>query len=284
MPRLVAAPSINDTRGRALTELVERPGEIDLTPLLIYRLDSTPDGALAFLAWQFDILSPLWQLVAPLSQSIDALTNIDTLIDIDTLLQGGGEATAATQPQRELLRVAIPLHRFRGTPWAIKTALASLGWNDVELLEGQTSWGGTSYPASQGWAVFRVRIRLGERQAVETGVAETIVASVEFFKPARAWLDSVWFVLPPLGDAAPIPGDALVVDGIAQAGSDVAPKPQDGELLIAIVMGGLADVYGPAAPRYDAHYRHSGITHGEGEPSVADSAAIINGVAVLRGG
>ncbi|MGH7947796.1 MAG: phage tail protein [Candidatus Binataceae bacterium] len=284
MPRLVAAPSINDTRGRALTELAERLGEIDLAPLLIYRLDSVPDAALAFLAWQFDILSPLWQLVAPLTDSIDALTNIDTLIDIDTLLQGGGEATAATQPQRELLRVAIPLHRFRGTPWAIKTALASLGWLAVELLEGQTSWGGTSYPASQGWAVFRVRIHLGETQAVETGVTQTIVASVEFFKPARAWLDSVWFVTPALGDGAPAPSDVLVIDGIAQTGSDVAPKPQDGAIVIAIVLGGLADTYGPAVPLYDAHYRHSGITHGEGEPNVADSALIVDGVAVLRGG
>ncbi|MGH7863507.1 MAG: phage tail protein [Candidatus Binataceae bacterium] len=284
MPRLVAAPSINDTRGRALTGLVERSGEIDLTPLLIYRLDSVAEGALPFLAWQFDILSPLWQLVAPLASSIDALTDIDTLIDIDTLLQGGGETTSATQRQRELLRVAIPLHRYRGTPWAIKTALASLGWNDVELLEGQTKWGGTNYPPSQGWAVFRVRIHLGETRAVATGVAQTIVAAVEFFKPARAWLDSVWFVTAPLGDGVGAPSDVLVIDGIAQTGSDVAPKPREGAMVIAIVMAGLVDTYGPAAPLYDAHYRHSGITHGEGEPSVADSAAVIDGVAVLRGG
>jgi hypothetical protein len=115
-------------------------------------------------------------------------------------------------------------------------------------------------------------------------VAETIVAAVEFFKPVRAWLDSVWFVLPAIGEAAPVPDDALVVDGIAQAGSDVAPKPSDGTLMIAIAMVGLVDAYGPAAPLYDAHYQHSGITHGEDEPNVADAALVVDGVAVLRGG
>jgi P2-related tail formation protein len=284
MPRLTPAPSINDTRGRALAELVERPGGIDLGPLLIYRLDSVPDGALPFLAWQFDILSPLWQLVAPLTRSVDALTNIDTLIDIDTLTQGGEAATPATQAQRELLKQAIPLHRFRGTPWAIKTALASLGWSEVTLLEGQDKWGGTAYPASQGWAAFRVRIHLAAGQAVETTLRQTIVAAVEFFKPARAHLDSVWFVLPALSDAAPTPIDALVIDGIGQFASDVAPRPTDGALVIAIALDALSDAYGPAAPLYDGHYRHSGITHGAGQPIVADSALILNGEAVLQGG
>jgi len=31
----------------------------------------------------------------------------------------------------------------------------------------------------------------------------TITAAVNFFKPARAWLDSVWFILPPIADDAP---------------------------------------------------------------------------------
>ena len=58
MPELSAAPSINDTRTQALLELIERIAAIDLTTLLVYRIDSVVADALPFLAWQFDILSP----------------------------------------------------------------------------------------------------------------------------------------------------------------------------------------------------------------------------------
>src|SRR5713101_9438734 len=80
MPELSAAPSINDSRTQALLELIARLADLDLAPLLIYRIDSVPAGALPFLAWQFDILSPLWQLIAPVAIGVDALTNIDLLI------------------------------------------------------------------------------------------------------------------------------------------------------------------------------------------------------------
>ena len=168
MPELSAAPSINDTRTQALLVLIARLAALDLTTLLVYRIDSVVASALPFLAWQFDVLSPLWQLIAPVALGVDALTNIDLLIDVDNLIESGGLVTelALTEAaQRDLLKSAIGLHRFRGTPWAIKQALASLGWATVTLLEGQTSWGGVAYPSNQGWAVFRVMIDL----AVGTG-------------------------------------------------------------------------------------------------------------------
>ncbi len=43
MPQLIIQPSINDARSNALLDLVGRLGSLDLTPLLVYRLDSTPD-------------------------------------------------------------------------------------------------------------------------------------------------------------------------------------------------------------------------------------------------
>ena len=100
---------------------------------------------------------------------VDALTNIDLLIDVDNLIESGGLVTelALTEAaQRDLLKSAIALHRFRGTPWAIKQALASIGMGAGYLCsKGQTSWGGVAYPSNQGWAVFRVMIDL----AVGTG-------------------------------------------------------------------------------------------------------------------
>ncbi|MGO8801881.1 phage tail protein, partial [Candidatus Binatus sp.] len=187
---LSAAPSINDTRTQALLVLVARLAALDLTTLLVYRIDSVVESALPFLAWQFDILSPLWQLIAPVSLGgVDALTNIDLLIDVDNLIESGGVVSEQPLPEaqeRELLMSAISLHRFRGTPWAIKQALGSLGWTEVALLEGQSTWGGDAYPPNQGWAVFRVMVNLAAGQGVPNGAASTSAAAVNFFKPARA--------------------------------------------------------------------------------------------------
>src|SRR6202035_5916603 len=137
MPELSAAPSINDTRTQALLVLISRLAALDLTTLLVYRIDSVVDDALPFLAWQFDVLSPLWQLIAPVALGVDALTNIDLLIDVDNLIESGGLVTelALTEAaQRELLKNAIALHRFRGTPRAGEHALASFGSASVSLL------------------------------------------------------------------------------------------------------------------------------------------------------
>src|ERR1700682_761102 len=119
MPELSAAPSINDPRTQALLELIARLADLNLAPLLIYRIDSVPAGGLPFLAWQFDILSPLWQLIAPAAVGVDALTNVDLLIDIDNLIETGGVISADSLSEggpRGLLTGAVPVTRFGGAP------------------------------------------------------------------------------------------------------------------------------------------------------------------------
>ncbi len=286
MAELSAAPSINDLRSQSLLALIERLGALDLVPMLVYRIDSVPDSALPFLAWQFDVLSPLWQLVEPIPSGVDALTNINLLIDIDNLIEAEGVVPAVFTHvvQRELLKVAIPLHRFRGTPFAVKRALGQLGWADIDLLEGQASWGGNAYPASQGWAVFRVVINLKEGQAVQGAAILLATASINFFKPARAWLDSIWFLTPPVLDLMPIPDDRLTLNGSTRDQLDAAPQPQDGPLALVIETAPQTDTFGAIVPLYNSHYQHSGITHGANEPMVADSALVLNGAAILHGG
>jgi len=120
MPELSAAPSINDSRTQALLEVISSRGwPISTWRLfLIYRIDSVPAGALPFLAWQFDILSPLWPLIARWRFGVDALTNVDLLIDIDNLIETGGVVSGDSlteAAQREMLKSAVPMHRFSGT-------------------------------------------------------------------------------------------------------------------------------------------------------------------------
>lgn len=288
MAEVQIPPSIDDARSRALMKLVARLGGLDLVPLLVYRIDSVPESALPYLAWQFDILSPLWQMVAPPVNSIDALTDVDLLTDIDTLAEGPRYGAASEDPrirlQRELLKRAIPLHRFRGTPSAIKSALKTLGWGNISIAEGETSWNGNRFPAEQQWAVFRVRINLGERDQVRSEDPQIAIEAINFLKPARAWLDSLWFAVPPINDAGPSPIDKFDLGGIAEFEIDIAAPPDDSGLMIGVTEPQFADAYGPITPFHDAHYRNSGITYGAGEPIVADSALLLNGAAVLQGG
>jgi len=274
MAQLTIQPSINDVRSRALLDLIERMDALDLTPMLVYRLDSVPDSALLFLAWQFDLVAPQWQLGAQLSESLDSLLNIDTLTDIDTLSStGGASGPSDFNSLRALLKVAIPLHRTRGTPFAIKAALKPLGWPDVALLEGQATWGGTSYPANEGWAIFRAQLSLAPGQSVADIDTTRIIAAITFFKPVRAWLDSLWFVGVPIVDNAPTPQDA-VVSIFSRA--DAAPVPIDTIGAPAWPERDLKVIL----PFYDRHFIHTGITYGLNEPAVADSGVTVNGVTI----
>lgn len=275
MAQIQLPPSINDLRSRSLLATIERLDALDLAPLLVYRLDSAPDSALIFLAWQFDMLDPQWQLAASASgESIDALTNIDTLTDIDTLLSSSGSAGPTDfDSWRALLQAAIPLHRVHGTPYSIRHALGSLGWTSVSFLEGQARWGGSAWPSSEGWAVFRVVVNLGAGQTVGMNDVVRIAAAVNFFKPVRSWLDALVFEAAPLADAAPAPGDFT-------GAVDKAPAPSD---LLTAPIAPLADRR-VIAPVYNRHYYHIGITYGAYEPAVADSGVTANGVPISANG
>jgi hypothetical protein len=186
--------------------------------------------------------------------------------------------------QRSLIKMAIQLHRYRGTPWSIKTGLGILGWTSVSILEGQSSWGSTEYPVSEGWAVFRVVIQLQSGQTIDPSSPANATATINFFKPARSLLDALFFALPPASDDVPTPSDSLTMGGIVSYQLDLAPMPSDENLSLSVIIPPTQDTYGPAAPVYSAQYRHSGITYGADEPAVADSALILNGNAVLEGG
>jgi hypothetical protein len=274
MAELTIQPSINDVRSNALLELLERLDSLDLVPILVYRLESAPDSALVFLAWQFDMLDPEWQLAAQVGESWDALTTIDGLTDIDTLSSVGSVAGPSDfDSLRALLKSAIPLHRIRGTPYSISTALQSLGWNQVAFQEGQESWGGTSWPVSEGWAVFRVYVQLAESQPVAPSGASRTIAAINFFKPVRAWLDSLWFIGAPITDELQPPADSLV-SIFAQL--DKVPSATDALNAEAWPVNDTKVI----SPLYDGHFYHSGITYGADEPSVADDGIVNDGEAV----
>lgn len=103
MADLVLPDGINDGRGRAIAALLDRFAGIDLTKLLIYRIDEVDASALPHLVDQFD-----------LHDVVDA-----------------GTPEAAT---RRLIKQAIELRRYMGTPWAVRKTLEAFG-AEVDLVE-----------------------------------------------------------------------------------------------------------------------------------------------------
>jgi hypothetical protein len=168
MPSLSLPPSVRDARGLGVEALVERLGALDLSSLLVYSIPTAPVSVMPFLAWQFDVISPFWQLLVPGAAvpaidgvlqkvvpvaGVTSITDVGALISVDPLIESEAVIAAADQSiavQRQVLEQALALHGKRGTAWAIKTAIAALGWPSAEILEGQESWGGNAYPASQG--------------------------------------------------------------------------------------------------------------------------------------
>lgn len=286
MPDLQIQPSINDLRSSAHLALIERLGNLDLSPLLVYRIASLPDSAVLAMAWQWDVLNPLLlpdtsQIVTLSYRGWDAIANIDALTNID-LLQYQAE-TSVPLPMavllakyRALILLSTSLHSSMGTVAALKKGLAGLGYANAIVQEGQNSWGGSSWPPNEGWAAFRVIINLDTvpPQTDIEHLARRMRAICNYWKPARCWLDSIQFqrhlhdtLYPPISD---------FVENIFIQFDRLRPSPFD---FITAPFWPITDEKS-IVPLHDTRYYHTGTRYGQNEPHVSDGPLIINGVVV----
>lgn len=150
----------------------DRLNELDLSPLLIYMIDTVPAVALPHLAAQFDILG----------------------------YKGWRFAKTEAQ-QRDLLKKAIELHRFKGTPWSIKEAIRRAGYADATIIEGggqflDGTWnldGTYTLSGAGNWACFRVIFDLGNTKGISAEETQDITELVKEYKNARSkLLDISW--------------------------------------------------------------------------------------------
>lgn len=91
--------------------IVAELAQIDLGKLLVYDVDTVDPSALPYLGSQFDVLG-----------------------------YKGFRLANTEDDQREIIKRAIELHRYKGTEWAIKQALISIGFADIVLLKGYDHW------------------------------------------------------------------------------------------------------------------------------------------------
>lgn len=123
----------------------------------------------------------------------------------------GWDEGASVAQKREAIRESVRLHRKKGTPWALKRALATLGI-DVDVFDQQAqravyaeldpnridgTWKldgshkiqplelSAMLPQIQHWAQFIVRVNL--TSVTRDAMFSRLVALVEEWKPVRSW-------------------------------------------------------------------------------------------------
>lgn len=124
---------------------------LDLGSLLVYFIDTVDASAIPHLADQFDVLG--WK---------------------------GMKLAQTEADQRELIKRAIELHRYKGTEWAIKEALKSIGFDNVVLIK-------TGF---DHWAKFGLEITNSTRQ-ISAQAFDEIRAMVAEYKRAVCVLETI---------------------------------------------------------------------------------------------
>lgn len=159
---------------RAFDEMIaDRMKSIDVDKVLIYVVDTVDEDALPVLAEQFDVLGYKGYFLA----------------DTDT-------------KKRELIKKAIELHRYKGTPWSIKEALRTIGYGGATIQErltntikydGQHKYNGAYLYGPRHWATFRVVIDLGNSAGLTAQSQSDAVALINVYKNVRSQLIEVSF-------------------------------------------------------------------------------------------
>jgi hypothetical protein len=97
-----------DERFALLCELLDETFDnLDINAMLVYLVDLVKPQLLPFLADQFSLVDEAAWLLA---ESLDA--------------------------KRNLIKSSAQLHRYKGTPWAIREVIRLLGFGEVTLQEG----------------------------------------------------------------------------------------------------------------------------------------------------
>lgn len=93
------------------------------------------------------------------------------------------------QSKRSLIKAAIELHRYKGTPWSIREVFRRLGFGEIDIDEGLKA---RTYehsvvqtiPLSDKWAYYAIRLN----QPITNDQAQQLRKILRNFAPARCTL------------------------------------------------------------------------------------------------
>ncbi|EFK3948374.1 phage tail protein I [Escherichia coli] len=165
-PLQLPPPLEGDISLRTLGRLAGRLDNIDLSVLMVFLVDIVDSSALPWLGEQFSLSGDGWEL----AESDDV--------------------------RRMLIKAAIELHRYKGTPWSIREVIRRFGFGEVDLIEGtgRLSYDGNrSYNGlfvhgdAAAWAVYRVILK----QPITNDQAAMLRQTLAALAPARCHLASL---------------------------------------------------------------------------------------------
>ena len=159
MPNILASAISNISHLAAFDELAEeRMSTIQLDRLLIYIIDTVDASALPWLAKQFNVLG-----------------------------YRGMRLAQTEAQQRQVIKTAILLKRYAGTPWAVKQALRSIGYPDAILVEN-------AGVGPTGWAQFRIELNVGDNP-ISADKLEELVQMIKIYKGTRNHLLDISYTI-----------------------------------------------------------------------------------------
>lgn len=100
------------------------------------------------------------------------------------------------EAKRKLIKRAVELHRYKGTPWAMREIIRQLGFGEVDIIEGlfdkrhdgSFTRDGTYYHGDRSkWAYYRVILQ----KAITNDQADLLRKTLRVFAPARCVLASL---------------------------------------------------------------------------------------------
>ncbi len=158
-------PSINDGRFRAFLEAIEALIDQPLNVLAIYDIDNVDAEALPHLAEQFNVLG-----------------------------KRGWSLADTEAKQRALIKVAVELHRKAGTAWAVRTAMAVVGFTGATVVEnpplaydGSWAYDGIWTYAAKKWNAFYVLLD-PVRAPVSSAQLQLVLELINEWKNVRSHL------------------------------------------------------------------------------------------------
>lgn len=147
-------------------------GQNDIGAVLVQFPDYCPSAALPLLAQQYDVLG-----------------------------YKGYELATTDSQKRQLIKNAIALHKTKGTPFAIKNAIISLGFDKVVIREGTGilyngafNFDGTHNYVGGNWYDFSVQV-FYSGAAPDTPTIALINNLIDVYKNTRSILFALTFTL-----------------------------------------------------------------------------------------
>lgn len=162
MSRLISSAVASSKLGIFADLIADEFEDIDLSPIMIYLVDTVSPEALPFLASQFDV-------------------------------EGfkGYDQCSTNEQKRELIKNAIYLHKHLGTISSIRKACSLIGLEPKSIEENVPLFTG----GAKLWCAFRIRLAIDDLGRFNSNTLTSLKTFIDYYKNARSILTEIFFDL-----------------------------------------------------------------------------------------